>query len=77
MTAILDLLAPEYAEYAKKFDCSEDEAKKVVIKMTMRGAMFGNYEKEIAVLDKGPYSNEPEIWFDNKFREILVELRAM
>ena len=66
----------KWDDLAKQFDCTAHEVKNVSLLFTLRGAR-GEYEDEIKALDSGPYSNEINQWFDDKFREILVEIRAM
>ncbi len=61
---------------SKKYHCTIQEAKEVSIRLMMRG-VTGNFENELSQLDKGPYSNEPNEWFDSVFRSILVEMRIM
>lgn len=61
---------------SKKYYCTIQEAKEVSIRLMMRG-ITGNYETELLQLDRGPYSDEPNDWFDEIFRSILVEMRMM
>lgn len=66
----------EWTRVAEKYDMTENEAGKVAITFTLRG-VAGNYEEELKQLDKGPYSNDFSKWYDNKIREILIEIRPM
>ncbi len=63
-------------DLAERHDCTVDEVKNVSPLLVMRGS-GGQYEDEIEQLNRRPYSNEINQWFDEKFRAILVEIRAM
>ena len=65
-----------WQDVAEQFDCTVEEAQQVGLLLGFRGTI-GNYEDELKQLDKGPYSNDFELWWDEKFREILSEIRAM